>query len=123
MNSATTTTQKSATIESAPYYFENFDWFEKEHSSFNPFGTFLNTADNDFEVDGIEIVDVKEKNKPMRSWFDMMEEDEEEERKEQEAKMFEDRQSLLITLNLRKILLSMGMYELEDGEVLDLYTF
>ena len=124
--------QKSVSIvesnDSAPYYFENFDWFEEEFASFNPFGSFLsNGSNNDFEVAELDEKPVQIPIIPrpiMRSWFDIMEEDEEEERTEKEAqeavKMNEDRQSLLITLQLRKILLSMGMYELEEGEVLDL---
>jgi hypothetical protein len=122
--------QKSVTINGeTPYYIENFDLFEEEFASFKPFGSFnpfgsfvsIGSGVVDFEVDGLDEKPVPIINKPiMRSWNDIMEEDEEEERREEEEKKNEDRQSLLITLNLRKILLSMGMYELEDGEVLDL---
>lgn len=125
------TSQKSVSITESnnegPYYFENFDWFEEEFASFNPFGSFLSNGTNDFEVSELDEkpVQISIINRPiMKSWFDIMEEDEEEERTEKEAqeavKMNEDRQSFLITLQLRKILLSMGMYELEEGEVLDL---
>jgi hypothetical protein len=117
--------QKSVSFNSTPYYIENFDLFEEEFASFNSFGSFVNT-NNDFKIDGLNKkpvpipVPVPKPVRIMRSWNDIMEEDEEEERREEEKKKNEDRQSLLITLQLRKILLSMGMYELEDGEVLDL---
>ena len=116
--------QKSVTINGeTPYYIENFDLFEEEFASFKPFASFVSIGSGvvDFEVDGLDEKPVPIINKPiMRSWNDIMEEDEEEERREEEKKRKEDRQSLEITLQLRKILLSMGMYELEDGEVLDL---
>ena len=124
--------QKSVSFDSIPYYIENFDLFEEEFASFKPFGSFnpfgsfvsIGSGVIDFEVAGLDENPVPKPVRIMRSWNDIMEEDEEEERKEKEAqeavKMNEDRQSLLITLQLRKILLSMGMYELEEGEVLDL---